>query len=175
PMACQSSAVPAAAARSCSEAAACSLPWCSRTKGRHCCERSETPIAILGHVRDALTDLLPGISCTGTSDVAAAGFKFSGNAQQRKRDHLLHHGTLLYAFDIERIGRYLRSPARQPEYRAKRDHGAFVRNLPADASGLKQRLREAWSATSVADAWPSERLHQLLDEKYAKPEWHRRR
>ena len=32
---------------------------------------------------------------------------FSGNAQQRKRSHLLHHGSLLYDFDLKLIGRYL--------------------------------------------------------------------
>src|SRR5262245_13543975 len=36
----------------------------------------------------------------GVSDLALGGRKFSGNAQQRKRRHLLHHGTLLYAFDL---------------------------------------------------------------------------
>ncbi len=37
----------------------------------------------------------------GTSDLAVDGVKFSGNAQQRKRTHFLHHGTLLCGFDLE--------------------------------------------------------------------------
>src|SRR5262249_44963282 len=50
---------------------------------------------ILGRIRAVLVDLLPGVEQAGISDLAAAGRKVSGNAQQRKRRHLLHHGTLL--------------------------------------------------------------------------------
>jgi lipoate-protein ligase A len=46
---------------------------------------------ILARVAEALSGLLPGIEQTGISDLAAAGLKFSGNAQQRKRNYLLHH------------------------------------------------------------------------------------
>ena len=84
----------------------------------------------------------PELHClqqAGTSDLAAAGRKFSGNAQQRKRRFLLHHGTLLYAFDLSRVGRYLRPPPRQPEYRAGRDHVAFLRNLDLPAEEIKRR------------------------------------
>jgi lipoate-protein ligase A len=130
---------------------------------------------ILGRIRDALADLLPGISCAGTSDLAADGLKFSGNAQQRKRNHLLHHGTLLYAFDIKSMSRYLRTPERQPDYRSGREHDAFVRNLQTDAEDLKQRLRSAWEATAGSDAWPRELVQQLVNEKYSKAEWTRRR
>src|SRR5437667_5511798 len=87
---------------------------------------------ILGRLVDALGPLLPGVACAGTSDLAIAGLKISGNAQQRKRTHLLHHGTLLYAFDVSRMSRYLKSPPRQPEYRAQREHAQFVRNVPLD-------------------------------------------
>src|SRR5947208_12048415 len=70
---------------------------------------------ILNRLSEALA--LPELSCAGTSDLALAGRKVSGNAQQRKRRHLLHHGTLLYAFRSEGMERYLRMPGRQPEYR----------------------------------------------------------
>jgi lipoate-protein ligase A len=130
---------------------------------------------ILGRIRDALADLLPGITCAGTSDLAAGGLKFSGNAQQRKRHHLLHHGTLLYAFDIEAMGRYLRIPTRQPDYRTGREHEAFVCNLPTNVADLKQRLCSAWDATTASDAWPRDLVEQLVREKYAKAEWNRRR
>src|SRR5262249_9077228 len=69
---------------------------------------------ILDRIGEALADVLPGIERAGTSDLAVAGQKFSGNAQQRKRRWLLHHGTLLYKFSLELIGRYLRQPVRQP-------------------------------------------------------------
>jgi lipoate-protein ligase A len=130
---------------------------------------------ILGRVGEALAGLLPGIEQAGTSDLASEGWKVSGNAQQRKRGHLLHHGTLLYDFDLELMARYLRLPSRQPDYRAGREHRAFVRNLPTDAAELKRRLRAAWDAKTEAAAWPQERVRQLVAEKYSREDWVRRR
>jgi lipoate-protein ligase A len=130
---------------------------------------------ILGRLRDALADILPGITCSGTSDLAAAGRKFSGNSQQRKRSFLLHHGTLLYHFDLDQVGRYLRMPARQPDYRRYREHTAFLTNLPSNPSELGRLLRAAWEAGTDAVAWPRDIVQQLTEEKYTRAEWIRRR
>jgi lipoate-protein ligase A len=139
--------------------------------------REITPsyVYILDRVRQSLAGLLPTIEQAGTSDLAGAGLKFSGNAQQRKRNYLLHHGTLLYDFDLSRIGRYLRMPGRQPEYRARRDHAAFVRNLPACAEELKRLLRDEWQAGEEMTDWPREVVQRLAEEKYNRSEWIRRR
>ncbi len=130
---------------------------------------------ILNRVREALAGLLPGIEQAGTSDLMGGGLKFSGNAQQRKRNHLLHHGTLLYDFDLARIGRYLRMPGRQPEYRARRDHAAFLRNLPAGVDELKRRLREGWHAAEQVSNRSWETVRQLTEDKYTRLEWIQRR
>lgn len=130
---------------------------------------------ILGRLRDALDGLLPGIELAGISDLAAAGRKFSGNAQQRKRAFLLHHGTLLYAFDLRLVPRYLREPARQPDYRGGRDHRAFLRNLPLDRGELTCRLRDTWGAQTPRTTWATDRVRQLVAEKYNNTEWIRRR
>jgi lipoate-protein ligase A len=130
---------------------------------------------VLGRVAMALTGLLSDIGPAGTSDLASAGRKFSGNAQQRKRDGFLHHGTLLYGFDLALVRRYLRLPERQPEYRGGRDHEAFLLNLPAPADELKRRLTAAWGAITRASGWPREVVRQLVNEKYSRPEWLRRR
>src|SRR5438876_4368043 len=50
---------------------------------------------ILERIREALLEIEPSIERAGTSDLAIRGRKFSGNAQQRKRAYLLHHGTIL--------------------------------------------------------------------------------
>ena len=92
---------------------------------------------ILEQVRQALMGLLAGVQHVGISDLAAEGRKFSGNAQQRKRSFLLHHGTILHHFDINEIGRYLRVPHTQPAYRQERAHTDFLQNLPASAGELK--------------------------------------
>jgi lipoate---protein ligase len=129
---------------------------------------------ILARVAAALPEL-KGVEPAGISDLAAAGRKFSGNAQQRKRRFLLHHGTLLYAFDLGLVGRYLRPPPRQPEYRAGRDHAAFLRNIETPRDGIERRLRAAWGAETVDCEWPMERVNQLVAEKYSTEEWLRRR
>src|SRR5262249_45151999 len=130
---------------------------------------------ILDRIGRSLSDLLPGIARQGTSDLAAGDRKFSGNAQQRKQRFLLHHGTLLYDFDLARVERYLRSPARQPDYRASRHHRDFLCNLPATADELKRRLVGEWQATAAASVWPRDLVARLLDEKYRRDGWNRRR
>jgi lipoate---protein ligase len=130
---------------------------------------------ILTRLLECMLPLQPGIDRAGTSDLAAAGRKFSGNAQQRKRRHLLHHGTLLYDFDLASIGRYLRTPERQPEYRAGREHREFVMNLPASEAEIKRRLRQAWRADEEIHEWPEQEVRRLVEEKYSRPEWTWRR
>jgi lipoate-protein ligase A len=130
---------------------------------------------ILGRVLEALAGLLPDLCCAGTSDLAAGGRKFSGNAQQRKRTYLLHHGTLLYDFELAPVGRYLKLPERRPEYRRDRGHEAFLTNLSATREDLAARLRQAWRAHGSPPEWPSALVQQLVTEKYGKAEWTRRR
>lgn len=130
---------------------------------------------ILDTLRTGLEDLLPGLGPAGTSDLVAAGLKVSGNAQQRKRRHLLHHGTLLYAFDAASVGRYLRQPARQPEYRQHRPHEEFLRNLPVSGDELRRRLRGTWLVTRERHDWPAGEMRRLVAEKYGRDEWTRRR
>jgi lipoate-protein ligase A len=121
---------------------------------------------ILSRIAEALEGLLPDITIAGISDLASEGRKFSGNAQQRKRTHLLHHGTILYAFDLSLLDRYLRLPPRQPEYRAARGHADFVRNLPCSADELQQRLRREWQAHEAMTDWPQDEVRQVCARRY---------
>jgi lipoate-protein ligase A len=130
---------------------------------------------ILGEIAGALRDKAPGIEAVGISDLAVRGLKFSGNAQQRKRDHLLHHGTLLYAFALEHVGAYLNTPERQPDYRRGREHHQFLCNLPLGREELIGRLRQAWGADRVTDVWPQDLVNQLVAGKHASSAWIRRR
>ena len=130
---------------------------------------------ILAKICAALSKVHPGIHQAGISDLAIGKRKCSGSAQQRKRRFLLHHGTLLYDFDLHRIGRYLRMPARRPEYREGRSHDEFVMNFPADGARLATLLQDAWQATEVADSAPVERAAALGRGKYLSEEWTRRR
>jgi lipoate-protein ligase A len=100
----------------------------------------------------ALSPLVPGVACAGSSDLvissgtATPPRKFSGNSLRVRKNHLLYHGTVLYDFPLEMIERWLGEPVRQPEYRAARDHGAFLTNLPASRAAIEDALIEAWGA-----------------------------
>ena len=111
----------------------------------------------------------------GASDLAvthAAGpLKISGNALRVRRHGVLYHGTLLDAFDLDLIGRVLRHPPREPEYRAGRGHRAFVTNLGLGVARLTTAVREAFGAERHETDWPRDRVMRLVRERYADPEW----
>jgi lipoate-protein ligase A len=88
------------------------------------------------------------ITVQGISDLAIGDRKISGNAQRWRSRAFLHHGTLLYDFDLGRLQRYLQSPRRQPDYRRDRSHFEFVVNLGLPRDELVQRLRRGWNAIS---------------------------
>jgi lipoate-protein ligase A len=112
------------------------------------------------------------ISVEGYTDLAIGARKFSGNAQRRKRTQLLFHGTfLLPSFDVEKVGRYLRMPSREPEYRGTRSHTEFLQCLPASAKALKAALRNAWGAAGEFTALPAHAIAQLVATKYSRREW----
>jgi lipoate-protein ligase A len=130
---------------------------------------------ILARIGEALREKAPGAAQHGISDLCLGERKFSGNAQRRRRDWLLHHGTILYDFDLAQVTRYLREPTRQPDYRAARPHANFITNLSADSSWLMGRLRAAWNAHEQQANWPRALTARLVAERYARPEWIRRR
>ena len=129
---------------------------------------------ILDRVRTALAPVAPA-NPEGTSDLAVNGIKISGNAQQRKRTHLLHHGTLLCGFDLGLIAKYLHAPERQPDYRRNRPHAEFVANLPATVAEVKRLLAAEWQTEGDYQPVPFEKANELVAEKYSHDEWNRRR
>ncbi len=68
--------------------------------------------------------------------------KFSGNAQHRGRHYILHHGTILYDFNMDDIKKFLLMPRRVPEYRRGRSHEDFVINCPVKPGLLKKTFQE---------------------------------
>jgi lipoate-protein ligase A len=129
---------------------------------------------VLGAMAAALGPLVPGVACRGTSDLAIGQRKFSGNSLRLKRDHLLCHGTLLYDFPLELIGRCLKTPPRQPEYRSGRSHDEFLTNLPLGQTSICRALITAWEAHELCAEWPRQRTARLVAEKYDRPDWNER-
>lgn len=123
---------------------------------------------VLSRVAEGLAPLVPGIELAGTSDLAFGQNgtlqKFSGNSLRMKRTHFLYHGTLLYNFALDRVGRFLARPTYEPDYRAGRGHGEFITNLPATREQLVAALARAWQATPSPTTWPQDRLRDLVQK-----------
>jgi lipoate-protein ligase A len=130
---------------------------------------------VMGRHRAALVALLRAdVQRRGHTDLAIGGLKFSGNAQRRKRDFLLFHGSFLLDFDLGLIERALPMPSRQPEYRANRAHAEFLMNLKCPPELLKNELRRTWEADESLTAIPHEGIRRLAREKYCLDEWNRK-
>lgn len=131
---------------------------------------------ILGRTAGALAGLLgePVAQC-GDTDLVWRGLKFSGNAQRRRRTHLLFHGTILLGADLSLVEKYLPQPSRQPEYRGGRPHRDFITNLPLTADAVKRALAGVWKATPGSLMWPQEETERLVRERYVLAAWNRQR
>ncbi|PQV64101.1 lipoate-protein ligase A [Abditibacterium utsteinense] len=117
------------------------------------------------------TALKVRVELAGHTDLAIEGRKFSGNAQKRKTDWFLFHGTILLDFDLERVQTLLLPPPKEPNYRARRSHLEFIRNIPLGREAVKSALAQAWNATQKTELWPRERVETLVAQKYARDEW----
>ncbi|MCB9383576.1 MAG: lipoate--protein ligase family protein [Bryobacterales bacterium] len=104
---------------------------------------------ILGRVARALA--VPDARAEG-SDLALGDRKFGGHAQRRTRLALLHHGTILHAFDLALVGQLLREPERRPAYRGARTHEEFLTNLPLSPDAISAALISAAHALSSTRA-----------------------
>jgi lipoate-protein ligase A len=115
------------------------------------------------------------VHSAGLADVCFGERKLGGSAQRRRRNALLYHGSLLYAFDLDRMSRYLAEPLRQPDYRRQRRHEDFLVNVPVDPAMLKERLAQEWNATEMQQDWPVEEVARLAAEKFSDLAWTFRR
>lgn len=93
---------------------------------------------LLGRLAGVLA--IDGVS-TRSTDLAVRERKFAGHAQRRLRGALLHHGVLLYDFDLSLIDALLPEPLRRPAWRGRRTHGEFLTNAPLRRDEIVRRLR----------------------------------
>jgi len=133
---------------------------------------SGTTALILGRHAPLLGALTGStVSVMGSSDLAIAGRKFSGNAQRRRLRALLFHGSFLLDFDFALVEDLLPMPSREPDYRKGRSHADFLMNLHLPAGALKDALRVCWEADRDAPAVPLEAAARLARDKYATRDW----
>jgi lipoate-protein ligase A len=123
--------------------------------------------------REALHAALgQSVGLEGCTDLAVGGLKFSGNAQRRRRQWLLFHGTfLLEAFDVALVERCLRAPPRQPAYRQHRAHREFMKTLPLAPDVVRAAMRQAWRADQPLERIPHAATARLVADRYSRDEW----
>jgi len=116
---------------------------------------------ILGKVAQALSLLKVEAVFQPPSDLSLkeTNKKISGNAQHRARRYILHHGTLLYQFDLIQMERFLKMPRQMPFYRRNRAHEDFVANLPLKGEDLD--IKKAFQRVFGAE---QEQNHLTLQE-----------
>jgi lipoate-protein ligase A len=111
----------------------------------------------------------------GTSDLALSegdGIrKVSGNALRVRRRAVLYHGTLLDDFPLNLVGRLLRHPPREPDYRQQRPHGSFLANLSLGRPCLDAAVRSAFGAVRDERSWPQQQVDDLLATRYRQAAW----
>ena len=93
---------------------------------------------LLGRLADVLA--VDGAAVRST-DLAVRERKFAGHAQRRVRGAVLHHGVVLYDFDLDLIDALLPEPPRRPAWRGDRTHREFLTNAPLAREEIVHRLR----------------------------------
>lgn len=82
------------------------------------------------------------------SDLACGGCKISGNAQTVRKGRILHHGTLLFDADLDRLRRYLRQDSGRYQSKSVKSVRSQVVNLSdygaASAQDFAERFLDAF-------------------------------
>ena len=116
------------------------------------------------------------------NDIVVDNKKVSGNAQTRKNNILLQHGTILLAVDIERMFSVLKVPSEKIKDKMIKDVKARVtgidRSFEEVASNLKESFAEIFGAQIITDTLSSkekEDKEKLVIEKYSSRQWNWRK
>ncbi|MBD3296078.1 MAG: hypothetical protein GF392_01765 [Candidatus Omnitrophica bacterium] len=131
---------------------------------------------ILGSILRALNRLIAAseVRILPLSDLALGDRKISGNAQARKKSFFLHHGTILFGMDIEKVDRYIKHPPSEPVYRKKRPHGDFITNIPLKRTCLESAVLQAFPGDEGKRLFTKEEkrlIDKLVQEKYSAESW----
>ncbi|MEO7298603.1 MAG: lipoate--protein ligase family protein [Verrucomicrobiota bacterium] len=131
---------------------------------------TETNRQIMERNRDIFRKLLGvEVEVKGHTDLTLHGVKFSGNAQRRRKTHLLFHGTFLLNFEIGLIKFFLKMPSLQPGYRENRSHEKFLTNIDCSGKDVKSALQAGWGADKLLNEVPAVTEEAL--KKYQNAEW----
>ncbi len=133
---------------------------------------SSTNRFVMDRNRNALEEATSRkVEVCGHSDLTIRGLKFSGNAQRRRLNHLMFHGSILLNMDLDLIEQALYMPTMEPDYREGRPHKTFLMNLQLPGETVKKALARAWDATTPQEEIPTGLIGTMVREKFGQPEW----
>lgn len=117
-----------------------------------------------------------------TCDIAIGDLKISGSAQSVRGNRILHHGTLLFDADMDKLHRLLKVTDAVIESKA-------VASVPSHVTNIREHLKdpsmtiEEFQDALLAQIFPSgisfqslssedmQEIYRLCDEKYGTWEW----
>jgi lipoate-protein ligase A len=129
-------------------------------------ERNRVAISSIMHQPQTIN-----LSVCGHTDMALDDLKFSGNAQRRRKQFLLFHGTFLHDFDLSLVNQLLHMPSAQPDYRGSRAHDAFITNLKLSPDSIRSAIGKTWNALTDDAPPPLNSTAQLVRVKYSRADW----
>jgi lipoate-protein ligase A len=114
------------------------------------------------------------------NDIIVNGKKVSGNAQTRKKDTLLQHGTIILNVNVEKMFSVLKVPSEKVKDKMIEDVKGRVRGLNKTfeqvAYNLKESFSEKFGAEIIVDDLTikeEESTKKLVKEKYTSDQWNR--
>lgn len=118
----------------------------------------------------------------GRNDILIDGKKISGNAQYKRKDRVLHHGTILFNVDLSRMAEVLRAPSKSYLSRATPSVRSRVANVAEYLSKtldilafrdyiLEETRRSGDVRTERLTHQEVREIEKLRDEKYRNREW----
>lgn len=133
---------------------------------------------ICGAIMTAINSLGFVSKFSPLNDITINGKKVSGNAQTRKKNTLLQHGTILLNADIERMFSVLKVPSEKIRDKMISDVKQRVTTLDKTfeevADSLKKGFSEKFRATLAIDTLSDEEktaAEKLAREKYTTHQW----
>ncbi len=119
---------------------------------------------------------------SGRNDLTINGLKISGTAQTIHQDRLMHHGTLLFNSDLDRLGKVLRTSSEKYASKGTQSVRSRVTNISdylprkIDILEFKQLLLETLFEDGPINEYhltPEDRLaiRDLAQSKYSSWEW----
>lgn len=133
---------------------------------------------VCGAVIDSINSLGFVSKFSPLNDITVNGKKVSGNAQTRKKNALLQHGTILLSADIDRMFSVLKVPSEKIRDKmisdVKQRVASLNRSFDEVAASMKKGFSEKFCASLADDSLTDEEkiaTEKLAREKYSTRQW----